>query len=467
MKRDTSNQSIIDLDSHFKTIKPSKIATEIKTYSKPLNVDYDEILSEWCYRLPKGYPTMVDGKFSSKKELKLLQEILKENGITEMPDFNNVAPIKMQSPTPIREEEDVQITASDLVKLLGNPDSNFSQKTLDRVASLLKRQGNYEKVIEEKITEFLGPDAKHVDAVVDKMYAGNTDQMKLAAYLSDRSISYTSFLNKVASIKGTFQGPTGLSDKAFEELVVYKWQDTPALGIVEVMLAMLFKGGARPTGMGDLVVGGKPFEVGGVNKRLRGQKGFGTAKGFREGLYKGYMALATKLGLGTTSLSGTAKQKPGIKVPTETARYGNSQTTGWPTVIEEVNKQFIDLGGEPSNEELAQAIGRGFMGLFEKTTATDYSWIAKYIKKDGSLDRAGFYKELVSFSFDYYMSQGGDEGGEGVGPEHFVLANKDNILIVPASGAGLANFYDKLKIVLPSFTDGSGLQGVVVGLTLK
>ncbi len=273
----------INLDRilHGKSKGTQPITTSVQTHEPLLHADQlDDILLEWSYRLPNGYPTIKNGRFSNDKELAILREILQESGINEMPDFTNIAPIKMQSPTPIREEEDVQITASDLVKLLGNPDSNFSQKTLDRVASLLKRQGNYEKVIEEKITEFLGPDAKHVDAVVDKMYAGNTDQMKLAAYLSDRSISYTSFLNKVASIKGTFQGPTGLSDKAFEELVVYKWQDTPALGIVEVMLAMLFKGGARPTGMGDLVVGGKPFEVGGVNKRLRGQKGFGTAKGF-------------------------------------------------------------------------------------------------------------------------------------------------------------------------------------------
>jgi hypothetical protein len=420
-------------------------------------INWDDILVEWSYRLPKGYPTMKDGQFVNKKELAILQEILAEYGLEELPTSKTP-----DSPI-LEKEEDVTITATDLVKLLNNPDSNFSQKTLDRVASLLKRQGDYEKIIEQKVAEFLGPDAKHVD----KMYAGETDQMKLAAYLSDRSISYTEFLNKVASIKGVFQPATGLSDQAFDELVVYKWQDTPALGIVEVLLAMLLKGGSRPTGMGDLAVDGKPFEVGGVNKRLRGQKGFGTAKGFREGLLKGYTALANDLGLGTILLSGGAKEKEGVKIPTEVSRYGNSQTTGWPTVIEEVNKQFFDLGASPDPQELAQAIGRAFVGLFEKTSITDYNWIAKYINEDGSLQREGFYKELVAFNFDYYMSQGGDEGGAGVGPEHFVLANRDNILILPADGSSLIGFYDNLKVVLPSFTDGSGLQGVVVGLTLK
>jgi len=423
------------------------------------NINWDDIIAEWSYRLPKGFPTIKNGKFTIKSELKVLQEVLTENGINEMPDFTKKAP------APVREADEVKISAADLAKLLSNVDADFSQETLDRISNLLKRKGQSERVIREKVIEYLKGDAKYADAVIDKMYAGETDQVKLAAYLSERSVSYDTFLNKIASIKGTLQGPTGLSDQAFEELVVYKWQDTPALGIVEVMLAMLLKGGYRPTGAGDLMIEGVgPFEVGGVNKRLRGQKGFGTAKGFRAGLFKGYSDLALKLNVGTVSLSGGAKQKEGVAIPTEISRYGNSQTTGWPTVIEEVNKQFIALGADPEPTELATAIGTAFAGLFENTESSDYQWIAKYINKDGSLQRDAFYKELVAYSFDYYHKQGGEEG---TGTTNFVLANKDNILIIPATGADLISFYDNLKIVLPSFTDGSGLQGVVVGLTLK
>jgi len=422
-------------------------------------INWDDIIAEWSYRLPKGFPTMKNGKFTVKSELKVLQEVLTENGINEMPDFTKKAP------APLQEEDEVKISAADLAKLLGNADADFSQETLDRISNLLKRKGQSERIIREKVIEYLKGDAKHADAVIDKMYAGETDQVKLAAYLSDRSVSYDTFLNKIASIKGTFQEPTGLSDQAFEELVVYKWQDTPVLGIVEVMLAMLLKDGYRPTGAGDLLIEGKgPFEVGGVNKRLRGQRGFGTAKGFREGLFKGYSDLALKLNVTKVSLSGGAKEKEGVVIPTEISRYGNSQTTGWPTVIEEVNKQFIALGADPEPTELATAIGTAFTGLFENTESSDYQWIAKYINKDGSLQRDAFYKELVAYSFDYYHKQGGEEG---TGTTNFVLANIDNILIIPATGADLINFYDNLKIVLPSFTDGSGLQGVVVGLTLK
>ena len=77
MKRDTSNQSIIDLDLHFQSKEPSKIVTEIQDFSKP-SVDWDEVLLEWSYRLPKGYPTIVDGVFTEREEVKILNEILEE-----------------------------------------------------------------------------------------------------------------------------------------------------------------------------------------------------------------------------------------------------------------------------------------------------------------------------------------------------------------------------------------------------
>ena len=49
----------------------------------------DDILLEWSYRLKKGYPTMENGQFTDPLELQLLQEILQENGINEMPSFVN------------------------------------------------------------------------------------------------------------------------------------------------------------------------------------------------------------------------------------------------------------------------------------------------------------------------------------------------------------------------------------------
>lgn len=45
--------------------------------SKPV-VSWDDILTEWSYRLPKGYPTIVDGVFTEYEEVKILNEIMEE-----------------------------------------------------------------------------------------------------------------------------------------------------------------------------------------------------------------------------------------------------------------------------------------------------------------------------------------------------------------------------------------------------
>ena len=63
------------------------------------NINWDDIIAEWSYRLPKGFPTMKNGKFTVKSELKVLQEVLTENGINEMPDFTK------KTQAPLQEEE--------------------------------------------------------------------------------------------------------------------------------------------------------------------------------------------------------------------------------------------------------------------------------------------------------------------------------------------------------------------------
>ena len=45
----------------------------------------DELLSEVSYKLPKGYPTIVDGKFVDGEEVLLINKFLVENGFGELP----------------------------------------------------------------------------------------------------------------------------------------------------------------------------------------------------------------------------------------------------------------------------------------------------------------------------------------------------------------------------------------------
>jgi len=49
-----------------------------------MEVDYEEILLEWSYRLPNGFPTVVDGVLGQRDELVILNQILQERGLSEL-----------------------------------------------------------------------------------------------------------------------------------------------------------------------------------------------------------------------------------------------------------------------------------------------------------------------------------------------------------------------------------------------
>ena len=49
-----------------------------------MQINFDDILTEWSYRLPKGFPTVVDGKFTERNEVIILNEILEEKGLNSM-----------------------------------------------------------------------------------------------------------------------------------------------------------------------------------------------------------------------------------------------------------------------------------------------------------------------------------------------------------------------------------------------
>jgi sugar-specific transcriptional regulator TrmB len=82
MKKDTS-VNIIDLDSILNlepVIQPTEIITEsvnaTVTEQPVVNIDWDEIITEWFYRLPKGY---ADQPYN-QNELSVLNDVLYEHG---------------------------------------------------------------------------------------------------------------------------------------------------------------------------------------------------------------------------------------------------------------------------------------------------------------------------------------------------------------------------------------------------
>lgn len=128
MRKDTSNQTIIDLDLHFKNLEPSKIITESTDFKQPLieskqkiSIDFDAILKEWSYRCDAGYPTI--GK---KKDMIHLQEILKEMGI--------------ENPFPKVKLTEAKLGASgkSLMTKLAEPKLNIRPEALTQIQKVLE-----------------------------------------------------------------------------------------------------------------------------------------------------------------------------------------------------------------------------------------------------------------------------------------------------------------------------------------
>jgi hypothetical protein len=64
-----------------------------------MEINYEEILTEWCYRLPKGFPTIVDGKFGDDEEIIILNEILQERGMQPLQVPHNTTPLIVEGTT--------------------------------------------------------------------------------------------------------------------------------------------------------------------------------------------------------------------------------------------------------------------------------------------------------------------------------------------------------------------------------
>lgn len=73
MKNDTSTYNLDELFAPKKQEQPQEQPQTPKAV-----VNWNDILTEWCYKIPKGYPTIVDGVFTEYEEVKVLNEILEE-----------------------------------------------------------------------------------------------------------------------------------------------------------------------------------------------------------------------------------------------------------------------------------------------------------------------------------------------------------------------------------------------------
>lgn len=101
-------QKEINLDSLLEPTQSQPIVESVaeEVVFEQISVDMNEILEEWSYRLPKGYPTIVDGVFTERGEVEILNQLLEERGLQALP---------------LPEAKPAKFTESDIDKLLSTP----------------------------------------------------------------------------------------------------------------------------------------------------------------------------------------------------------------------------------------------------------------------------------------------------------------------------------------------------------
>lgn len=117
---------------------------------KPI-VNWDEILTEWSYRCPKGYPTVVDGVFTEREEVVILNEILEEKFGVNLPfeeSLEEAITVSQLSsnPTDVKEAMvclfvDAILTDSSILEgYRANLDKKLDEKTRKKLATTVKAQ---------------------------------------------------------------------------------------------------------------------------------------------------------------------------------------------------------------------------------------------------------------------------------------------------------------------------------------
>jgi len=253
-------------------------------------MEINDILLEWSYRLKKGYPTMEDGKFTDPSELKVLHEILKENGINEMPSF-----VKSKTPVSdvikhsvINEVDKDSITAADVEKVFKDrlkavkalsvqlDDGSLDPEIEDDIKGKLYRlhqdlqaftlydplkktfklTGFKEKIDKKGNVVYNMP--KKISLEIQEMLKALPSSVysKFISYLDKKGKGEQEYFNP-ESHYGNFKkdlAETGMTDELVDILSKYTGQDegVKGVGMAEIMMALLYQNIRKPKGAGDL-----------------------------------------------------------------------------------------------------------------------------------------------------------------------------------------------------------------------
>jgi hypothetical protein len=255
-------------------LQPSVKPQQKKASKVESVINWDDIIAEWSYRLPNGFPTMKNGKFTVKSELKVLQEVLTENGINEMPDFTK------RAPAPLQEEEPVDTrapkTIEDIKKLI--PAMKLRGDQINKLYDVIKTFTLYEPIKNTLIKKTQGYEdlSKAKQATKQKIYKEYTNKIKnilekiggsalvkFQTYLQDRlelekAGKVKPVIFPVIDGKGNFQFPEEIEKALGDALASHTGQDEGKKGVGqgELMMTLVYDNISQPAGKGDVFLKG-------------------------------------------------------------------------------------------------------------------------------------------------------------------------------------------------------------------
>lgn len=380
------------------------------------NINWDDIIAEWSYRLPKGFPTVKNGKFTSKAELKVLQEVLAENGINEMPDFTKKAP------APIQEEEPVATRAPKNIEDIKDLISIYSKKLrndqISKLYDVIKTFTLYEPIKNTLIAKTQGYEdlSKAKKATKQKIYKEYTNKLKnllekigglallkFQSYLQDRLDTQAQPVNFPSTDgKEYFHFPKEIEKALGDALASHTGQDEgkKGVGVGELMMTLVYDNIIQPAGKGDVYLEGVgELEVKGFGAIL----GKGKPEEYRLDItfLKDYLKKDTVL---TYNNDGQPKKGATVTMDGE-----------WPKGAEGFASLLINIytnapeKAEPGMEKITK---NGFLNAFREALGKNAVYkelgqtkIAKYVTAAAFKDAATLSKHIGVLNFHVYHKE--------------------------------------------------------------
>lgn len=416
----------------------------------------DDILLEWSYRLPKGYPTVVDGQFTSEAELNILKEVLRENNVADVPSiFQRIA----NQPITLTEAEE-GYNKEDLINLIKS--AQLSEKDLVRITRIVDAVGSESGIVEllQSQKNFDPQTAKQVFSMATE--AGS--YKALLKMLEDPSIQIPlSDLGLEGNLVEVVSS-TGVTTEFAKEMGNMVPYTSVKMGRYEMFLRLFLRGGQSPTKKGDVEVSGEEMEVKstiskGSGFRLRGQSGYGNGKQVQQSFLK---QLTDLYGVGGPSHGGSQNIPQPILDAYKTQNgqmwYGTSDS--WAVLA---NRDLIEAGFV-NKEEVILMWSTALAELYPDSSPEAIAdFIGPAFEDDGSINVKEAASRLAAYEFSIYR--------EKEGFAYFIAVNfRDDYGFIPADveGDALINLFKTLfKVVsLPNTKNNATPQDSLTAIEL-